>query len=209
MLTRRRLGILHELGHGRVVTAPALSERFGVTTKTIRRDIAELVALGAPVETRLGRHGGWTLTEPPAPDEGAIRVVVPADELPRLLRIEGVRTLVYAAVGHDHVRAEVAAADTDDAARAVAMLPVPVTVEWPQEAAARIAEVGRSVARWYGGSGPTVAAPGGCLGRDAVGGTTSAGPIGPPDGRGSVRDRLGELPSPRRLPADRDAESDR
>src|SRR5690606_2974777 len=42
-------------------SATELSERLGVTTRTVRRDIAELRDLGYPIESEPGRAGGYRL----------------------------------------------------------------------------------------------------------------------------------------------------
>ncbi|MGD9142787.1 MAG: HTH domain-containing protein, partial [Dehalococcoidia bacterium] len=45
------------------VTAGELAERFGVSTRTIYRDIDDLSAVGVPVYTNKGRGGGVALLE--------------------------------------------------------------------------------------------------------------------------------------------------
>ena len=57
----RALGILLMLTGGKQVSAIALSERFGVTVRTIYRDIDRLLALGVPVEAQRGAEGGYRL----------------------------------------------------------------------------------------------------------------------------------------------------
>lgn len=42
-----------------LISADVLAERLGVTTRTIERDIAELVEAGVPVDRRRGTGGGY------------------------------------------------------------------------------------------------------------------------------------------------------
>ena len=53
----------------RATSGPALARRLGVSTRTVERDIARLVAAGVPVETTRGSRGGYRLAIPrhPAP----------------------------------------------------------------------------------------------------------------------------------------------
>jgi len=63
-------------------TAPELSDRMGVTARTVRRDIAQLRELGYPVDAEPGPHGGYRLGSgaalPPLllTDDEAVAVVV-------------------------------------------------------------------------------------------------------------------------------------
>lgn len=210
MLNPRRIEILRELGHGRVVTAPSLSGRFGVTTKTIRRDIASLVGLGAPVRTHLGRNGGWELADAPPPEPGSIRIVTPVGQFHRLTGVEGVRALVRSVVDRDTVRVDVVAADSTIAARAVALLPTPVRVEWPDDGSTLLAEVGRTLIGWYGadespsgvGSHERVDGPSGPRPDVAEEGPAHVAEVpatGRPRHPPPVRTRIAELPSPERF----------
>jgi predicted DNA-binding transcriptional regulator YafY len=63
MKINRLLEITLILLNKKVVTAGELAERFGVTTRTIYRDIDELSAAGVPVFTNKGSGGGISLLE--------------------------------------------------------------------------------------------------------------------------------------------------
>jgi predicted DNA-binding transcriptional regulator YafY len=57
----RLLHLLSLFGTRPSWTATELSERLGVTTRTVRRDVAQLRDLGYPVESDAGRAGGYRL----------------------------------------------------------------------------------------------------------------------------------------------------
>jgi predicted DNA-binding transcriptional regulator YafY len=57
----RLLGILLQLSGGVTVSAVALAARFGVSLRTIYRDVEALSALGVPVFAQPGRGGGFRL----------------------------------------------------------------------------------------------------------------------------------------------------
>jgi len=59
----RALGILLLLRSGQPMPASDLALRFGVSTRTIYRDIDALSALGLPVYAEMGRNGGFRLVE--------------------------------------------------------------------------------------------------------------------------------------------------
>jgi len=59
----RALEILLFLRSKKTVSATVLAERFGVSTRTIYRDIETLSAAGVPVYAELGREGGFRLLE--------------------------------------------------------------------------------------------------------------------------------------------------
>ncbi len=59
--TERVLGLLGLLQQRPVWTGPELAERLGVTTRSIRRDIERLRALGYPVHATQGVGGGYQL----------------------------------------------------------------------------------------------------------------------------------------------------
>lgn len=158
MLSGRVIDVLAELGRAHIVTAPSLAHRLGVTEKTIRRDVAQLISAGVPIVVRLGRNGGWFLAEPPAPGPDAMRLVTPAAQLDRLT-IPGIRWSVLAAVGAGRVRVEVGGPSLSAVAWAVALLPMPVELEWPDTASAMLASVGRDVLQRYGPASDAAATP--------------------------------------------------
>ena len=53
--------ILELLGHGGTLTARALADRLGVSTRTVERDVDRLRDAGVPFTTRAGRAGGISL----------------------------------------------------------------------------------------------------------------------------------------------------
>ncbi|MBM3532519.1 MAG: YafY family transcriptional regulator [Alphaproteobacteria bacterium] len=59
----RGFAILLLLSDGRLVTAPALAERFEVSVRTIYRDMEMLSATGVPVYAERGVEGGYRLME--------------------------------------------------------------------------------------------------------------------------------------------------
>ncbi len=59
----RALGLLLILRSGRTHSATALAQRFGVSPRTIYRDIETLAAVGVPVYAENGRAGGFRLVE--------------------------------------------------------------------------------------------------------------------------------------------------
>lgn len=59
--TERALRLLSVLQSGRQWPAAELAERFGVTERTIRRDVDRLRELGYPVDATPGRAGGYRL----------------------------------------------------------------------------------------------------------------------------------------------------
>ncbi|MDF0530276.1 WYL domain-containing protein [Tsukamurella sp. 8F] len=48
-------------GSPRLVTVARLSERFGVSARTVQRDLQSLMAAGVPVRYESGPGGGWTI----------------------------------------------------------------------------------------------------------------------------------------------------
>ncbi|WP_417688261.1 helix-turn-helix transcriptional regulator [Roseibium sp.] len=59
----RALGILLLLTGGRLVSATTLAERFGVSLRTIYRDIDRLLSLGIPIDAERGAEGGYRLSK--------------------------------------------------------------------------------------------------------------------------------------------------
>lgn len=59
--TERVLTLLGLLQQRRVWTGPELAERLGVTSRTVRRDVERLRALGYPVQATQGVGGGYQL----------------------------------------------------------------------------------------------------------------------------------------------------
>ncbi|MET0146830.1 MAG: YafY family protein [Ilumatobacteraceae bacterium] len=70
-------------------SATELTDRLGVTTRTLRRDVTRLRDLGYPVESTVGRYGGYALAAggrlPPLllEDDEAVAVMVGLRELSR------------------------------------------------------------------------------------------------------------------------------
>jgi predicted DNA-binding transcriptional regulator YafY len=60
---QRVLGILLHLRSGKEVSAFDLAQRFGVSRRTIYRDMEMLSALGVPVYAERGHAGGFRLLE--------------------------------------------------------------------------------------------------------------------------------------------------
>lgn len=65
-LVERHQALIEELRAcaPRSVAASQLARRFGVTTRTIERDIARLVSAGVPISVRRGPGGGYCLQAP-------------------------------------------------------------------------------------------------------------------------------------------------
>src|SRR5919199_4355861 len=59
----RTLGLLLLLRGGRIWSATELAGRFGVSPRTIYRDVETLSALGVPVYAEMGRAGGFRLLQ--------------------------------------------------------------------------------------------------------------------------------------------------
>ena len=57
----RLLRVLELLQRHHEWGAPELAERLGVSTRTIRRDVDRLRAIGYPIEARYGADGGYHL----------------------------------------------------------------------------------------------------------------------------------------------------
>ena len=64
MKTDRLIGIITTIQQKGTVTAPYLAEKFGVSRRTINRDIEDLCKAGVPLVTKQGAGGGISL----APD---------------------------------------------------------------------------------------------------------------------------------------------
>jgi predicted DNA-binding transcriptional regulator YafY len=58
----RQLGIVYMLRSRTNVPASELADRFGVTERTIYRDITTLTAHGIPIEAQPGKVGGYLLS---------------------------------------------------------------------------------------------------------------------------------------------------
>ena len=59
----RALAILLLLRNGKTASAVDLARRFGVSPRTIYRDVERLGAVGVPVYAEMGRLGGFRLME--------------------------------------------------------------------------------------------------------------------------------------------------
>ena len=75
--TARALQLLELLQSAQLRTVAELSERLGVDERTVRRDVARLLALGVPVETLRGRYGGYRL----APGRRVLPIVFSSEEV--------------------------------------------------------------------------------------------------------------------------------
>jgi predicted DNA-binding transcriptional regulator YafY len=58
---QRLFSILFYINRNRKVTANELSNEFGVSVRTIQRDLAELEEWGMPLYSKQGPHGGYTV----------------------------------------------------------------------------------------------------------------------------------------------------
>lgn len=76
----RQVGIVHVLRSREWVSANSLAQRFGVTARTIYRDIEELCAAGVPIESVSGPEGGYRL----ASDQPLTPLTLDADEALKL-----------------------------------------------------------------------------------------------------------------------------
>ena len=54
----RHIAIVHQLRSRQWVSSTSLANRFGVSQRTIYRDVEELIAAGIPIEAVAGREGG-------------------------------------------------------------------------------------------------------------------------------------------------------
>ncbi|MGW1158886.1 helix-turn-helix transcriptional regulator [Streptomyces sp. NPDC002519] len=76
----RQLGIVHMLRSRTNVPASELADRFGVTERTIYRDITTLTAAGIPIQAQPGKVGGYRL----APDTALDPLTIDSDHALRL-----------------------------------------------------------------------------------------------------------------------------
>ncbi|MFE5302154.1 helix-turn-helix transcriptional regulator [Streptomyces sp. NPDC056632] len=76
----RQLGIVHLLRNRASVPAPELASRYGVTERTIYRDMATLAAAGIPVQATPGKTGGYRL----GPDTALDPLTIDSDHALRL-----------------------------------------------------------------------------------------------------------------------------
>lgn len=76
----RQLGIVHLLRSRTNVPANELASRFGVTERTIYRDIAALIAHGIPIQAQPGKVGGYRL----APETALDPLTIDSDHALRL-----------------------------------------------------------------------------------------------------------------------------
>jgi len=76
----RQVGIVHLLKSRDWVSASTLAKRFGVTVRTIYRDIEDLIAAGIPVEAVSGPEGGYRL----ASDQPLSPLTLDADDALKL-----------------------------------------------------------------------------------------------------------------------------
>lgn len=120
--TERVLELLSLLQSRRQWSAAELADRFGVTPRTVRRDVDRLRVLGYPVDATTGRAGGYRLASgahlPPLvfDDEEAVALVLglrrAADAAISGIADASVRSLVKVEQSlPDHLRRRVAAID--------------------------------------------------------------------------------------------------
>ena len=76
----RHIGIVHLLRSRQWVSSVSLANRFGVSQRTIYRDIEELIAAGIPIEAVAGREGGYRLNS----DNPVDPLILDADDALRL-----------------------------------------------------------------------------------------------------------------------------
>ena len=63
MKTDRLIGIITTIQQKGTVTAPYLAEKFGVSRRTINRDIEDICKAGIPLLTKQGAGGGISIME--------------------------------------------------------------------------------------------------------------------------------------------------
>src|SRR5437763_13912110 len=76
----RHIAIVHLLRSRQWVSSTSLAHRFGVSQRTIYRDIEELIAAGIPIEAVAGREGGYRLNSESPVDP----LILDADDALRL-----------------------------------------------------------------------------------------------------------------------------
>lgn len=76
----RHIGIAHQLRTRSWVSATSLATRYGVSVRTIYRDIEQLTAAGLPIESVAGREGGYRL----GTEGGVDPLLLDADDALRL-----------------------------------------------------------------------------------------------------------------------------
>ena len=85
----RRIEIMRLLCRKRHATMPELAETFGVSIRTIQRDILEIELMGVPLEVKTGRYDGGVYI---AGDYAMDRMYMRADELSLLHKIKSIGT---------------------------------------------------------------------------------------------------------------------
>ena len=76
----RHITMVHLLRSRQWVSSTSLATRFGVSARTIYRDIEELIAAGIPIEAVAGREGGYRLNSESPVDP----LILDADDALRL-----------------------------------------------------------------------------------------------------------------------------
>ena len=100
--TERVLELLTLLQSRRQWSAAELADRFGVTPRTVRRDVDRLRVLGYPVDATTGRAGGYRLASgahlPPLvfDDEEAVALMLKLEADPVKHVINGVEKAFHA-----------------------------------------------------------------------------------------------------------------
>src|SRR5947207_13342477 len=76
----RHIAIVHLLRSRQWVASASLAHRFGVSQRTIYRDIEELIGAGIPIRAVAGREGGDRLS----PESPVAPLILAADDVHRL-----------------------------------------------------------------------------------------------------------------------------
>ena len=84
--TERRLAIIKHICRVRKTTMQEMSEKFGVSVRTIRRDVDELsVEMGIPIYTQAGKYGGGVYVDK---DYTMDRMYMTENELELLTKVQ-------------------------------------------------------------------------------------------------------------------------
>ncbi len=100
MKLERLVGILMILLHERSITAKLLAHRFGVSIRTIQRDIDILSVAGIPITSQIGPKGGYSLMDNYTLDKTFLR----KDEMKLLTDLLGGLEKLLSQVGFDEMK---------------------------------------------------------------------------------------------------------